>query len=96
MYEMTKSTFKIVQDVNSGKRFVTKVEDELIKNHQETSSELISAIVPEQPNNQLCPVRYFEKYTDKLDPKFPYLWQKPRFSPVSNTIKVRYSDRQRL
>ena len=54
-----------------------KQEDELTKNHNETSKDLVTAMMPEMPENPLCPVRSFQMYLSKLHPKCDSLWQRP-------------------
>ena len=47
MKDTTKSTFVIQTDLNTGKRFVCKVVDELNKNHNELDRESYTSMMPE-------------------------------------------------
>lgn len=46
MHAMSKSTFTVKTDGETGLKYVTKTEDELTKNHRETDKELISGVMP--------------------------------------------------
>ena len=72
---MTKSTFEIKTDAKSSLRYATKAKDELTKNHRGTYKENTAGIMPETPGSELCPVRSFEKYINKLHPSCDRLWQ---------------------
>jgi hypothetical protein len=72
---MTKSTFEIKTDAKSSSRYATKAKDELTKNHRGTDKENTAGIMPETPGSELCPVRSFEKYINKLHPSCDRLWQ---------------------
>ena len=78
MHGMTKSTFAIRTDVNTGRRCVYKAIDELNKNHNEFDRESYTALMPELPGNPRCPVRSFETYIQHLNPDCPSLWQRPK------------------
>ena len=47
---------------------VAKEKDELTKNHKGTDKEITAGIMPETLGSELCPVRSFEKYINKLHP----------------------------
>ena len=47
-----------------------------MKNHKEIS-EIVSGIMPENPDDCMCPVRSFKKYIQHLNPENEFLWQKP-------------------
>ncbi|XP_070177433.1 uncharacterized protein [Littorina saxatilis] len=79
MTKMSKKTFKIMED-EFGRKFVTKVEDELMKNRRQNDKEIFSGIMPEIPGSLLCPVKTFDKYIKKLHPGCERLWQRPRDS----------------
>ena len=78
IHQMTKSTFVIKTDVNTGRRYVCKAIDELNKNHNEFDRESYTAVMPELPDNPRCPVTSFEIYIQHLSPDCPSLWQRPK------------------
>ena len=49
MHAMSKSTFTVKTDGETGLKYVTKTEDKLPKNHRETYKELISGVMPASP-----------------------------------------------
>ena len=75
---MTKDTFVVRTDADTGLKYVVKRKDELTKNHRGDDSESFSGFMPEYSGSELCPVRSFEKYVDKLHPKCDALWQRPK------------------
>lgn len=77
IYKFKKSTFAVKEDLDTGLKYMIKQEDELTKNHNETSKDLVTAMMPEMPENPLCPVRSFQMYLSKLHPKCDSLWQRP-------------------
>ena len=44
-----------------------KTIDELTKNHREDDKEKTSAIMPENPGSEFCPVLSYEKHVGKLN-----------------------------
>ena len=50
---------------------------ELTKNHCVNAEEEDGGIVTER-NDELCPVKSFEKYISKLNPKVNYIFQRPK------------------
>jgi hypothetical protein len=84
MTEMTKDTFSIEVDPNSGLRYVKKAKDELIKNRRAKEKEMFGGYMTENRDSPLCPVRSFEKYIEKLHPENGRLWQRPRESYTEN------------
>ena len=56
IYEMTKNTFKVVQDANTRISYVTRAKDEETKNWKETDSDITTGQMPELPQNKYCPV----------------------------------------
>ena len=85
MHNMTKYTFKVLFDQESGLKYVSKAVDELTKNHRENDKENGGdGYMPEMPGNPLCPVLSFEKYLEKLNPKCERLWQRPKASFLPN------------
>lgn len=81
---MTKTTF-VIGKYPDGKRFVYKATDELTKNHR-NDTELASGHMPEEPDNDLCPVALYELYLSKLNPKCDRLWQYSRESFVQEDL----------
>ena len=75
---MTRDTFVVRTDADTGLKYVVKRKDELTKNHRDDDSESFSGLMPEYPGSELCPVRSFEKYVEKLHPKCDALWQRPK------------------
>lgn len=81
--EMTKDTFKLDYNTTTKIAFVRKVVDEQTKNHQETNSHIVTGFMPQiiDPStgrpHRLCPVRSFENYLSRLNPKVHRLWQQP-------------------
>lgn len=77
MHSMTKETFKVCVDDESGKKYVKKAADELDKNHVSSSDDIVTGFMPAIPNSQLCPVSNYELYLAKLHPDCDSLWQRP-------------------
>ena len=78
---MTKSTFQLHYDTETGISYVKKVIDEVQKNHQECDNEIITGFMPQMlddngKSHKLCPVRCFENYITNLHPENESLWQK--------------------
>ena len=71
-------TFSVRLDVETNIKYVTKEKDEMMKNHKETSTDLVTGVMPEIPGSKYCPVRSFEIYLQHLNPDCKWLWQKPR------------------
>ena len=78
MHSMTKDTFVIKKDPNTGLKYVTKKTDELNKNHCKQDKERYSAFMPECPGDPKCPVASFEKMLSLLNPECKSLWQRPK------------------
>lgn len=83
MHGMTKNTFKVFTDDNTGRKYVKKVVDELTKNHK-IDKESSSGIMPEVPGSIFCPVLSYEMYISKLHPECDKLWQRPLESFVDS------------
>lgn len=77
MHGMTKSTYEIVTDTDTGKRYVAQKVDELNKNHNESDKERYTGYMPEMPG-EMCPVASFETMLARLHPSCDRLWQKPK------------------
>ena len=81
MHKMTKATFQIFRDPESGLTYVKKAVDEMTKNHREDNKENCGdGCMPEMPGNPICPVASFESYLNKLNPNCDRLWQRPKSS----------------
>ena len=82
IHAMTKDTFQLHYDIETGISYVKKVKDEMQKNHQECDNEIITdfmpqLLIPDGTVHNLCPVQAFENYISKLHPDNHSLWQKP-------------------
>ena len=77
IYTMTESTFKLVTDRDTDISYITRAEDEEIKNHKELdrSMDITSGYMPEMTGSKYCPVQSFLTYLYSLDLKVPFLWQ---------------------
>jgi hypothetical protein len=78
MPQMHKSTFMVKKDSETGLKYIMKTIDELTKNHRADDKEKTSAIMPENPGSEFCPVLSYEKYVSKLNPNCEKLWQRPK------------------
>ncbi|XP_063404526.1 uncharacterized protein LOC134687991 [Mytilus trossulus] len=87
MHTMTKSTFALKTDPNTGMRYIEKILDELTKNHRGNDKETTSGVMPEATGSMYCPVDSFIRYTDKLHPDCDRLWQRPRIVLLMMTTK---------
>ena len=74
--QLTKSCF-VVKMGKKGEKYIEKVVDELTKNHRTDDEEEDGGIIVER-NDSSCPVKSFEKYISKLNPKVDYLFQRPK------------------
>ena len=59
-------TFSVHLDMNTNLLYVKKDKDELTKNHNETSTELISGVMPEIRGSKYCPVRCFRNMLTQI------------------------------
>ncbi|XP_062603966.1 uncharacterized protein LOC134265768 [Saccostrea cucullata] len=78
MAQMTKDTFCVSTDPNTGLRYVKKAKDELVKNRRSNEKENFGGCMVENKDSPLCPVASFQKYITKLNPENTRLWQRPR------------------
>ena len=95
--DMTKNTFQLNFDTETNISFVCKVEDEVQRNHKEYDEEIITGFMPQILNadgtsHKLCPVRAFENYINKLNPKNNSLWQKPATNFPMDATKPWYQN----
>ena len=56
---MTKVTFTLKKDPETGFSYVTKVIDEETKNYKETDQDVVTGFMPEIPDCEMCPVQSF-------------------------------------
>ena len=80
MDTMKKTDFMVKTSKRLGIRFVAKVSDELTKNHRGAEDEpsIERGFMPEnRAIPELCPVKNFETYKEKLHPNNPWLFQQP-------------------
>ena len=78
MAEMTKETFIVDVNPNTGVKFVKKSKDELVKNRRSKEKENFGGFMTENKDSPQCPVKSFEKLLSKLHPENNRLWQRPR------------------
>ncbi|KAK3084776.1 hypothetical protein FSP39_018694 [Pinctada imbricata] len=78
MHMMSKTTFSLKTDPESGLQYITKSADELTKNHRGNDKENTTGSMPEIPDSPYCPVTSFLKYSQKLHPACDRLWQRPK------------------
>ena len=76
MEEMQKDHFKLDFNPENERWRVIKAKDELTKNHREAGA-IVSGVMPENPNDPLCPVKSYVKYHGHLNPENNFLWQLP-------------------
>ena len=94
--KMTKSSFKLQYDEDTQISYILKAEDEMTKNHTETTSEIITGFIPSimDPStgqcHRLCPVRSYTNYIGTLNPDCDRLWQTP-MKTSANDSSVRYT-----
>ena len=79
---MTKDTFALKYDSDSGISYVEKVQNEQTKNHYETNAEIVTGFIPQMLDesgrpHKYCPVHSFENYLGHLNPEVNHLWQTP-------------------
>ena len=89
---MTKSTFALKKDPDTGVNYIAKVVDEETKNHKETDQDIITGFMPEIPNCKMCPVQSYLTYYMSLSPECDSLWQSPKFTdfPANPRIRTYY------
>ena len=78
---MTKDTFKLATDSNTGGKYILKVQDEETKNHKEVDGHIITGFMPEMDKDHpLCPVTSYLTYIYSLSKENNNLWQVPKFT----------------
>ena len=96
-HEFTMDTFQLQFDQETGIAFVKKVQDELLKNHQETDQEIVTGFMPQlldrngRPHH-LYSVRSFENYLNHLNPNINSLWQTPLKKIPANGSETWYKN----
>ena len=88
---MTKETFAINTDQNTGREYVYKKMDELNKNNREDNKNITSGVMPAKPRNVSCPVLSYKLYLSKLSDKSDRLWQRPKNSFVDGEMTWYYA-----
>ena len=83
---MPKNTCVVKTDRESSSKYVAKNIDELTKNHRADYKEMLSAMMPEQPDISLCPVRSFEKNIFLSYIRFAIAFGKDRCNPLWRTL----------
>ncbi len=78
IYEFTKDTFSVKTHLQSGLHYLVKQQDEMTKNHSETSNQLVTGTMTETPDHPLCPIKSYLKYVVHLHPRCDSLWQHPK------------------
>ena len=78
MHLMTKQSFVINKDPDTGRQFITK-RDELTKNHRWNDAEAYGGFMPETFTPD-CPVASFKKFVSKLDTDQNRFWCYPKDS----------------
>ena len=73
---ITKGTFEVKTDSNSGIKFVTKTKDELTKIIEVTTKRKHPVLCLKTQGQDIA-VLSFEKYISKLHPSCDKLWQRP-------------------
>ena len=85
----TRDTFEVKVDIDTGLKYIAKIQDEHTKNHNDCSSSLVTGSMTEIPGSKFCPVASFEKYVSKLSPGSNYLWQRPKtLAQINGTPNV--------
>jgi len=67
----------VVKTDSTGAKFVSKVVDELIKNHRE-DDEAEEGGITYATGGPFCPVASFERYLQHLNPQNDFLFQRPK------------------
>jgi len=82
--QLKKVDFEVHTDA-TGAKFLSKVRDELTKNHRE-DDEAEEGGVMYATEGLWCPVASFEKYLQHLNPNNEFLFQRPNKEVSSNTV----------
>ena len=81
---MTKETFIVDVNPNTGVKFVKKSKDELVKNRRSKEKENIGCFMTENKDSPQCPVKSFVKLLSKMHPENNRRWQRPRYTFCEN------------
>ena len=90
METMKKTMFAVRCDKN-GAEYVCKVEEEATKNHRETDQDILTAFMPENRDDKLCPVRSFKMYLSHLHLENDHMWQMPNYNLRDKSSNVWYT-----
>ena len=88
MGKMKKTTFKLVNDVDTGMSYIKCDKDKLTKNHKNYDEEMTTTFMPEMKNNKHCPVQSFLTYLCSLHKDSDSLWQNPRYTRFPEDPRV--------
>ena len=75
MHKMTKTTFAVKLDKQTGIKYVIRAEYEATKNHKANENDIVTGYMPSMVDKKYCPVRSFIMYTEALHPTSESLWQ---------------------
>ena len=82
---LKKTDFEVHTDA-TGAKFVTKVRDEITKNHREDDEAEEGGVMYAQTEGVWCPVASFEKCLEHLNPKNEFLFQRPKKEVSSDAV----------
>ena len=88
MGKMKKTTFKLVNDVDTGISYIKCDKDELTKNHKNYDEEMTTTFMPEMKNNKHCPVQSFLTYLCSLHKDSDSLWRHTRYTRFPEDPRV--------
>ena len=88
--EMLKDDFAMKFNQKNKHWYVTKIQDELNKNHRGNEN-IVSGVMPENKDDPMCPFQSFKKYIEHLNPENKYMWQKPLEHPHPSRPDIWYS-----
>ena len=90
IHKMTKDTFMLSTNPETGVKFIHKVVDEETKNHKEVDGQIVTAFMPEMGyDNKKCPVQSNLTYLYSLRNDSNKLWQSPKFTDFPEDPRVR-------
>ena len=100
IYDMTKSTFALAMNPETGIAYVFKCQDEMQKNHKEANNPIITGFMPQILDNitgsphKMCPVRSYKNYIGHLNERCQYLWQTPNPAAFKRGDPVWYKNKR--
>jgi len=78
MKDMTISTFEIVKDTETNRRFVQRSKENECGTESGQACKVWKYVMQDIPDSPYCPVASYELYLKKLHPDNKFLWQRPR------------------